>query len=107
MEILQNFQEVRTNKQILFINNFECRIFAMFVVYEIFLVHSYFFIHSGGRKGAAVLCELLKAGSQGQPQGPGSPSSGRPGGQPGSRPGGGRDGGYPDYYGQRNRNPYN
>ena len=73
--------------------------------------YSFFLTHLGGRKGAAVLCELLKTGSQGQPQGPGYPRSGYPGGrpgrQPGNRPGGGRDGGYPDYYGQRNRNPYN
>ena len=72
-------------------------------------------MYLGGRKGAAVLCELLKTGSQGQPQPPGYPGSGRPGARPGSPgrpgrpgpPGGGQDGGYPDYYGQRNRNPYN
>ena len=60
---------------------------------------------SGGRKGAAVLCELLPASEREQPQGGGGGQGGRGGGGGGRGRGGGRDGGYPDYYGQRNR-PY-
>merc|ERR1711978_93458 len=61
----------------------------------------------GGRKGAAVLCELLPASEREQPQGGGGGQGGRGGrgGGGGRGSGGGRDGGYPDYYGQRNR-PY-
>jgi len=56
----------------------------------------------GGRKGAAVLCELLPAGEREQPQGSrggrgGSGGRGGGGGR-GRGGGGGRDRGYPDYY---------
>ena len=57
---------------------------------------------TGGRKGAAVLCELLPAGEREQPQGSrggrgGSGGRGGGGGR-GRGGGGGRDRGYPDYY---------
>ena len=72
-------------------------------MHNICFAMNHIFFMLGGRKGAAVLCELLKKGESGGPQGPGYPGS-----NPRSRPGrpGYQDRGYPDYHGNRNR-PYN
>ena len=72
-------------------------------MHNICFAMNHIFFLLGGRKGAAVLCELLKKGESGGPQGPGYPGS-----NPRSRPGrpGYQDRGYPDYHGNRNR-PYN
>ena len=97
METLQNFQEVGLVWILTALKMF------FHQMHNIIFVMNHIYFMLGGRKGAAVLCELLKKGEGGGPQGPGYPGT-----NPRSRPGrpGYQDRGYPDYHGNRNR-PYN